>query len=335
MDQSSMATFDLRTGEERFPTLWAALLQEHGEDGKKTPESVLGIAFLERLDPEQGEWTWLYVGKWASAGLSVVGAALTILTTIGDGNPVPWLCLAVLSGAAAWECDRRLRKPSHRELQARLRTSEQHKWFVRLETCRAKFEAGKSTVMRQRGDGASVIARQEFAGLNGLRLIVRSGAIDARAKAQELFVEVPRAVLNERVGTRDSVPSPKPQARGDEHDLGLGIVPVSPVRETDHPFTGIAEVAFTDALNTYLEAAPKSLSEKDQFRYVNMETWKIVQRDPCLQTGQIAARVREGAEEHSRHIDYTDDVLGKIVGRSANGTYGAFKAFLIKQGLGR
>lgn len=330
-----MATFDLRTGEERFPTLWAALLQEHGEDGKKTPESVLGIAFLERLDPEQGEWTWLYVGKWASAGLSVVGAALTILTTIGDGNPVPWLCLAVLSGAAAWECDRRLRKPSHRELQARLRTSEQHKWFVRLETCRAKFEAGKSTVMRQRGDGASVIAKEEFAGLNGLRLIVRSGAIDARAKAQELFIEVPRVVLDERAKSRVSAPSPKPQARDDEHGLGLGIVPASPVREADHPFTGIAESAFTEALNTYLEAAPKSLSEKDQFRYVNMETWKIVQGDPCLQTGQIAARVREGAEKRGRHIDYTDDVLGKIVGRSASGTYGAFKALLIKQGLVR
>ena len=56
-----MATFDLRTGEERFPTLWSALLQEHGEDPQKTPESVLGIAFLERLDPEQGEWTWLYM----------------------------------------------------------------------------------------------------------------------------------------------------------------------------------------------------------------------------------------------------------------------------------
>lgn len=335
MDQSSMATFDLRTGEERFPTLWAALLQEHGEEGQKTPESVLGIAFLDRLDPEKGEWTWLYMGKWASVGLSVVCAALTILTMFGDGNPVQWLCLAALSGAAARECDRRLRKPSHRELQARLRTSEQHKWFVRLETCRAKFEAGKSSVMRQRGDGASVIARQEFAGLNGLRLIVRSGAIDARAKAQELFVEVPKAVLNERVKSRDSAPAPMPQPHADENDLGLSIVPVSPVREADHPFTGIAESAFTQALNTYLEAAPKSLSEKDQFRFVNMETWKIVQRDPCLQTGQIAARVREGAEEHKRHIDYTDDVLGKIVGRSASGTYGAFKAFLIKQGLGR
>jgi len=330
-----MATFDLRTGEERFPSLWSALLQEHGEDPQKTPEAVLGIAFLERLDSEQGEWTWLYVGKWASAGLSVVGAALTILTMIGDGNPVPWLCLAALTGAAAWECDRRLRKPSHRELQARLRTSEQHKWFVRLETCRAKFEAGKSTVMRQRGDGASVIAKEEFAGLNGLRLIVRSGAIDARAKAQELFIEVPRAVLNERVGTRDTAASPTPQISGHEHDLGLSIVPVSPAREADHPFTGIAEVAFTDALNTYLQAAPKSLSEKDQFRYVNLETWKIVQGDPCLQTGQIAARVREGAEKRGRHIDYTDDVLGKIVGRSASGTYGTFKAFLIKQVLAR
>ena len=61
VDQSSMATFDLRTGEERFPTLWSALLQEHGVDPQKTPESVLGIAFLERLDPEQGEWTWLYM----------------------------------------------------------------------------------------------------------------------------------------------------------------------------------------------------------------------------------------------------------------------------------
>jgi hypothetical protein len=330
-----MATFDLRTGEERFPSLWSALLQEHGENPQKTPESVLGIAFLERLDPEQGEWTWLYVGKWASAGLSVVGAALTILTMIGDGNPLLWLSLSALTGAAAWECDRRLRRPSHRELQACLRTSEQHKWFVRLETCRAKFEAGKSTVMRQRGDGASVIARQEFAGLNGLRLIVRSGAIDAHAKAQELFVEVPRAVLNERVGTRDTAASPKPQVRGDEHELGLGIVPVLPVRETDHPFTGIAEVAFTQALNSYLEAAPKSVSEKDQFRYVNLETWKIVQGDPCLQTGQIAARVRQNAEKHDRHIDYTDDVLGKIVGRSASGTYGAFKAFLTKQGLVR
>lgn len=335
MDQSSMATFDLRTGEERFPTLWFALLQEHGEDPQKTPESVLGIAFLEQLDPEQGEWTWLYVGKWASAGLSVVGAALTILTMIGDGNPLLWLSLSALTGAAAWECDRRLRKPSHRELQARLRTSEQHKWFVRLETCRAKFEAGKSSAMRQRGDGASVIARQEFAGLNGLRLIVRSGAIDARAKAQELFVEVPRAVLNERTKPRDTVVSPMPQAHGAEHELDLGIAPVSPVRETDHPFTGIAEIAFTAALNTYLEATPKSLSEKDQFRYVNLEAWKLVQRDPCLQTGQIAARVREGAEKRGRHIDYTDDVLGKIVGRSASGTYGTFKAFLIKQGLAR
>lgn len=141
--------------------------------------------------------------------------------------------------------------------------------------------------------------------------------------------------MNGRVGTRDTAASPKPQVRGDEHELGLGIVPVSPVRETDHPFTGIAEGAFTQALNTYLEAAPKSLSEKDQFRYVNMETWKIVQRDPCLQTGQIAARVRRRRGRHSRHIDYTDDVLGKIVGRSASGTYGTFKAFLIKQGLAR
>lgn len=330
-----MAMFDLRTGEERFPTLWADLLQQHLEDGQKTPEALFGIAFLERLDPERAEWTWLNIAKWACSGFSVFGAAMTVLTMIGDGNPVLWLCLAAMSGAAAWECNRRLRKPSHRELQSRLRTSEQHKWFVRLETCRAKFEAGKQCAMRQRGDGASVIARQEFAGLNGLRLIVRSGAIDARAKAQELFVEVPRAVLNERAKPRDTVASPMPQAHGDEHDLGLGIVPVSPVRETDHPFTGIAEVAFTDALNVYLEAAPKSLSEKDQFRYVNLEAWKIVQRDPCLQTGQIAARVRESAEEHSRHIDYTDDVLGKIVGRSASGTYGAFKAFLIKQRLGR
>ncbi len=335
MDQSSMATFDLRTGEERFPTLWSALLQEHGEDPQKTPEAVLGIAFLERLDPEQGEWTWLYVGKWAIAGLSVFAAALSVLAMVGDGNPVLWLYLAALTGAAAWECDRRLRKPSHRELQARLRTSEQHQWFVRLETCRAKFEAGKGSAMRKRGDGASVIANEDFAGLNGLRLIVRSGAIDARAKAQELFVEVPRVALNERVGKRDTIASPMPQAHGDEHDLGLSIVPVAPVRETDHPFTGIAEVAFTRALNTYLEAAPKSVSEKDQFRYVNLETWKIVQGDPCLHTGQIAARVREGAEKRGRHIDYTDDVLGKIVGRSASGTYGAFKAFLIKQGLVR
>jgi hypothetical protein len=330
-----MATFDLRTGEERFPTLWAALLQEHGENGQKTPEAVLGIAFLERLDPEQGEWTWLNVGKWAGIGFSVFGTALTILTMVGDGNPVLWLCLAALSGAGAWECDRRLRKPSHRELQARLRTSEQHKWFVRLETCRAKFEAGKHIAMRERGNGASIIPSKAFAGLNGLRLIVRSGAIDARAKAQELFVEVPRGVLNERAKSRDTVASPMPQAHGDEHELGLSIVPVSPVHEADHPFTGIAEDAFTAALKTYIEAAPKSLSEKDQFRYVNVETWKLVQRDPCLQTGQIAARVREGAEKRGRHIDYTDDVLGKIVGRSASGTYGAFKAFLIKQGLVR
>lgn len=82
------------------------------------------------------------------------------------------------------------------------------------------------------------------------------------------------------------------------------------------PFTGIAQVALTRALNTYLEAAPKSESEKDQFRYVNLETWKIVQSGPCLQTGQIAARVREGAEKRGRHIDYIDYVLGKIVGRS-------------------
>lgn len=330
-----MATFDLRTGEERFPTLWAALLQEHGEDGQRTPEAVLGIAFLERLDPEQGEWTWLNIAKWAGIGLSVFAAALTVLTLIGDGNPLLWLSLSALTGAAAWECDRRLHKPTHRELQACLKLSEQHAWFVRLETCRAKFEAGKHIAMRERGDGASVIAKEDFEGLNGLRLIVRTGAIDARVKAQELFVEVPRAVLSERAGSRDTVGSPMPQTHGDEHDLGLSIVPVSSVREADHPFTGIAEGAFTAALNTYLEAAPKSLSEKDQFRYVNLETWKLVQGDPCLQTGQIAARVREGADKRGRHIDYTDDVLGKIVGRSASGTYGAFKAFLIKQGLVR
>lgn len=330
-----MATFDLRTGEERFPTLWAALLQEHGEDGQRTPEAVLGIAFLERLDPEQGEWTWLNVAKWASIGVSVFAAALSVLAMVGDGNPVLWLYLAALTGAAAWECDRRLRKPSHRELQARFRTSEQHKWFVRLETCRTKFEAGKLSAMRERGNGGSIINSKAFAGLKGLRLIVRSGAIDARAKAQELFVEVPRAVLSERAKSHNTVVSPMPQARGDEHDLGLSILPVSPIRETDHPFTGIAEGAFTEALNKYLDAAPKSVSEKDQFRYVNLETWKLVQGDPCLQTGQIAARVREGAEKCGRHIDYTDDVLGKIVGRSASGTYGAFKAFLIKQGLVR
>lgn len=330
-----MATFDLRTGEERFPTLWAALLQEHGEDGHRTPEAVLGIAFLERLDPEQGEWTWLNIAKWAGIGLSVFAAALTVLTLIGDGNPLLWLSLSALTGAAAWECDRRLRKPTHRELQACLKLSEQHAWFVRLETCRAKFEAGKHIAMRERGDGASVIAKEDFAGLNGLRLIVRTGAIDARAKAQELFVEVPRAVLSERAGSRDTAASPMPQARGGEHDMGLSIVPVSPIRETDHPFSGIAHEAFVNALNQYLEAAPKSQSEKDQFRYVNLETWKLVQGDPCRQTGQIAAKVRHNAEKHDRHIDYTDDVLGKIVGRSASGTYGAFKAFLIKQGLVR
>lgn len=53
--------------------------------------------------------------------------------------------------------------------------------------------------MRQRGDGASVMAKEDFAGLNGLRLIVRSGAIDARAKAEELFVEVAEGGL-ERAG---------------------------------------------------------------------------------------------------------------------------------------
>ncbi|KPF89131.1 hypothetical protein IP81_17080 [Novosphingobium sp. AAP83] len=323
----------MRTGEERFPTLWAALLQEHGEDGQKTTEAVLGLAFLERLDPEQGEWTWLNVGKWASIGFSVFGAALSVLAMVGDGNPVLWLCLAALSGAAAWECNRRLRKPSHRELQARLQTSEQHQWFVRLETCRARFEAGKRSAMRERGNGGSFIKSEAFAGLNGLRLIVRSGAIDARATAQELFVEVPRAVLSERARSRDTVASLMPKPRGDEHDMGLSIVPVSTIRETEHPFSGIAESAFAEALNKYLEAAPKSLSEKDQFRYVNLETWKIVQRDPCLQTGQIAAKVREGAEKRGRHIEYTDDVLGKIVGSSASSTYGAFKAFLIKQGL--
>jgi len=121
-------------------------------------------------------------------------------------------------------------------------------------------------------------------------LIVRSGAIDARAKAQELFVEVPRAVSSERAGSRDTVASPMLQARGDEHDAGPNIAAVSPTRETEHPFTGIAEGAFIDALNQYLEAAPKSQSEKDQYRYVNLETWKLVQGDSCLQTGQIAPR---------------------------------------------
>jgi hypothetical protein len=63
-----------------------------------------------------------------------------------------------------------------------------------------------------------------------------------------------------------------PQSHADEHDLGLNIVPVSPTHEADHPFTGIAEGAFTAALNAYLDAAPTSVSEQDQFRYGNLET---------------------------------------------------------------
>jgi hypothetical protein len=112
VDQSLIATFDLRTDEDRFPTLWAAFLQEHSEDCQKTPEAVLGIAFLERLDPEQGEWTWLNLSRWGGIGVSVFASLLTFLAMVGDGIPVVWACLAILTGAFAWECHRRLRKPA-------------------------------------------------------------------------------------------------------------------------------------------------------------------------------------------------------------------------------
>lgn len=330
MDQSSIATFDLRTDEERFPTLWVAFLQEHSEDCHKTPEAVLGIAFLERLDPEQGEWTWLNLGRWAGTGVAMIASLLTVLAMVGDGIPVLWTCLAILTGAFAWECHRRLRKPTYRELQACLHTAEQHAWFVRLETCRAKLEAGKRSVMRRRGHGASIIKKEDFAGLNGLRLIVRSGAIDAIEQTRAFFVEAPRAAVSELA---DNAPKEVPPVRHGGINKGSPSASAAVIREADHPFTGIDYLAFEEALDQYLQSAHKTQTEKQQFRFVNLKAWELVERDPCLQIGQIANNVRESAKAHYLHIDYTDEILAKIVGKSAKGTYGKFKAYLIKQGL--
>jgi hypothetical protein len=184
--------------------------------------------------------------------------------------------------------------------------------------------------MRRRGDGTSIIKKQDFAGLNGLRLILRSGAIDACEQARALFVEAPRAAVGDLA---DNAPKEVPPVRDRGSDKGSPSASAALNRKAEHPFAGVDYLAFEEALDQYLQSARKTQTEKQQFRFVNLTAWELVERDPCLQIGTIAKKVRESAETHYLHIDYTDEILGKIVGKSARGTYGEFKAYLIKQGL--
>jgi hypothetical protein len=184
--------------------------------------------------------------------------------------------------------------------------------------------------MRRRGDGASIIKKEDFVGLNGLRLILRSGAIDACEQTRALFVEAPRAAVSELA---DNAPKEVPPVRDRGSNKGSRSASAAVGREAEHPFAGIDYLAFEEALDQYLQSAHKTQTEKQQFRFVNLKAWELVERDPCLQIGTIANKVRESAKTHYLHIDYTDEILGKIVGKSAKGTYGKFKAYLIKQGL--
>lgn len=333
MDKPSMATFDLRTGEERFPTAWADLLQSFGEDRRKTCEEVLGVHFLERLDPEQRDWTWLNAGKWAGMGISISSAALMASSLAGNGYSPLWLCLTVLSGAIAWQCDRRLRKPTYRELQACLKTAEQHAWFSRAETYRAELEAGKRSAFRERGKDVPVVPKEAFRGLDGLRLIVRSGAFDADYKGQQLFVEASRKVSSERAEPQNQVnPSGFPARLGEHDETSTSEIPVRS-RGTKHPFVGIEREAFVEALDQYLAEADKSRMVKDQLRFIYIATWEVVQRDPYLSAKLIASEVIDSAERHFLSLDYSEPVLRKIVGTALKGTYGEFKSKLAELGL--
>ncbi len=330
-----MATFDLRTDEERFPTAWADLLQSFGEDRRKTSEEVLGVDLLERLDPEQSDWTWLNAARWAGLGTSVSSAALLALSLAGNGYSLAWLCLTVLSGAIAWQCDRRLRRPTYRELQACLKTAEQHAWFSRAETYRAELEAGKRSAFRERGKDVPAIPKEAFRGLDGLRLIVRSGTFDAGVKRQQLFVEASRKAFSEAAELQDQANPAKVPTRFGEHDETSTSEMPARNRGTKHPFVGIEREKFIEALDEYLDKTGKTKNEKAQLRFINLAIWEVVQQDPHLPTKGIADQVRCSAERHFQQLDQSEEVLQKIVGTSSKGTYGRFKAELIKRELAR
>lgn len=76
----------------------------------------------------------------------------------------------------------------------------------------------------------------------------------------------------------------------------------------------------------------KPLSEKKQFRAVNLVLFDIIKEDPNLSIKELMEKVRAAAlDNYQVHLQYSDEILAKIVGKSAEGKYGAFKKYALKR----
>lgn len=327
---------DLRAREERFATLWDDILIEHGEERGQLPASKLGVEFTECLDPDPDEWSIRRVLQWVFSAITFA-AFLMMCFALYDGKFASlWMSLFVIAAFLTWYFYKRRNHPNNRQLERCLATEQQFEWYVRLEKRRSDYEFGKKSALADPDELTSTLPAARFKGLEGLRLIVRSGSMEAAVQGRLFLTELDAWEMHEKASDID-----KSEEDGEQLDeqREAPTEPALPMQQgirkrssLPHPFEMVAALYFPDFLEDFLESWDKPQSEKDQFRAANLVLFDMINKDQNLSIKKLMEGVRATAlKVHDVHLHYSDDILAKIVGKSAEGTYGAFKKYVLER----
>lgn len=329
-------SLDLRTREERFATLWDDILIEHGEERGQLPASKLGVEFTECLDPDPDEWSIGRMLQWVFSAITFA-AFLMMCFALYDGKfATLWMSLFVIATFLTWYSYRRRNHPNSRQLERCLTTEHQFEWYVRLEKRRSDYELGKKSAFADPDEPNGTLPAVRFEGLEGLRLIVRSGSMGAAAQGRLLLTELEAREMHEKASEIDKSKEDGEQSEEQREAVTEPSLPMQQgIRKRSsrpHPFEMVAVLYFSDFLEDFLEGWDKPQSEKDQYRAANLVLFDMINKDPNLSIKKLMEGVRASAlAVHKVHLHYSDDILAKIVGKSAEGTYGAFKKYVLER----
>lgn len=329
-------TFDLRTREERFATLWDDILIEHGEERGQLPASKLGVEFTECLDPDPDEWSIGRVFQWVFSAITFA-AFLMMCFSLYDGKfATLWMSLFVIAAFLTWYSYQRRNHPNNRQLERCLATKQQFEWYVRLEKRRSDYELGKKSALPDPDEPTGTLPAARFEGLEGLRLIVRSGSMGAATQGGLFFTELEVREVHKQGSDLGIVEQGGEQSDEPQEAFAESPLPMqSGVRkrsERPHPFEIVVALYFPDFLKDFLDNWDKPQAEKDQFRALNLVLFDLISTDPNMSIKDLIRNVRElTVAYHGIHLQYSDNILAKIVGKSAEGPYGAFKKYLLER----
>lgn len=327
---------ELLTKEERFATLWDNILLLHDKSRGQLPASKLGVTFTECLDPDPDEWSIWRVLPWFFSTIAVAAFVMMCFALYDGKYATLWLSPFLIAFFLTWYFYKRRYHPSDRQLERCLRTQQQFDWYGSLEKSRRDFELGKKTALSDPEDSTTIIPAKRFEGINGLRLIIKSGAMGAEAREEQLFTELEmretpyHASSKQRFEENGEQPQVSPKALMEQ---SLPMKPGTRKRNAiAHPFELVQALYFPVFLEDFLKDWNKPLSEKKQFRAVNLVLFDIIKEDPNLSIKELMEKVRAAAlDNYQVHLQYSDEILAKIVGKSAEGKYGAFKKYALKR----